>query len=457
MQRGSVSSWGRRSAGAALLGLALGVATQAGAQQAPKRITFDDAVQIALTQSTAVLQAKNATALDAASVQQQKLAFLPDLRVSTSTAGNLGRNFSEGEGRIVDQTTQSVSAGLSSTVTLFDGFKNVSALRQAQSSEEASNKDLERARQTAVFTVASNFVALVAGQEQLRVQQENLAAQQVLEQQIAQFVKAGTRPISDQYQQQATVASASASVVEAQRTLELAKVDLIQTLQLDPSGTYDFVPPTVSDAAAIQRDFNLDSLMTKAFAHRVDLDAQAARVEAASQGVKAADAGRWPTVSLSAGYNTTYNSATDLGFTDQLDQRRGGSLSIGLSIPLFDRGNASIAAERAQLQKSNAELALQTTRQDVALQVRRAYLDFRAAQERLKAAEAQQQAAALAVQTSQERYRVGASTLVEVTQARASETQAQSALVNARYNLVFQKAVMTYYTGELDPASVSLS
>jgi outer membrane protein len=300
-------------------------------------------------------------------------------------------------------------------------------------------------------------VALVAGQEQLRVQQENLAAQKLLENQIEQFVKAGTRPISDQYQQQASVAAASATVVDAQRTLELAKVDLIQTLQLDPTGSYDFVPPTVNDAAAIQRTYDLDSLMSRALAQRVDLHAQESRVEAAAQGVKAASASKWPTVSLSAGYNTSFNTATDLGFTDQLDQRRGGSLNVGISIPLFDRGSTVIAAERAELQKSNEELALQSQRQEIALQVRRTYLDFKAAQERLKAAEAQQRAAALAVQTSQERYRVGASTLVEVTQARAAQTQAESAVVNARYNLVFQTTVMSYYTGELDPAHASLS
>src|SRR3954465_4007996 len=224
----SIDSRWRRGAGVVLLAFSVLAAGTADAQ-ATQPITFDDAVRIALAQSTTIRQAKNTAAMDAASVQQQKLSFLPDLRVSTSTASTLGRNFSEAEGRIVDQTTQSLNAGLSSSITLFDGFKNVSSLRQAQNSEEASSKDLDRARPTGVFNVASNMVALVAGQEQLRVQQENLAAQQLLENQIEQFVKAGTRPISDQYQQQASVAAASVSVVDAQRTLELAKVDLIQT------------------------------------------------------------------------------------------------------------------------------------------------------------------------------------------------------------------------------------
>ena len=437
----------------AAVSLAAGVAR---ADDPPRTITFEEAIGIALKQNITVRQAQNATALDAASVRQQRMQFLPSLSMNAGTSGNLGRNFSETEGRIVDQTTQSVNGGISSSVTLFDSLRNVANLKQAQLSQDASEQDLARARQTAVFSVASNFVSLVAQQEQLRVQQENLESQQALENQIDQFVKAGVRPISDLYQQHATMASARASVVEAQRALDLAKVDLIQTLQLDPTAEYEFEPPTIDASAVATMSFNLDSLLARALANRADLHAQSTLVEAAEQGSRAAGAGKWPTISLTAGYNSSFSTANDVGFMDQIDQRRGGSIGIGISIPLFDRGSTSIASEKAALQEENARLALSNQRQQVALEVRRAYLDYRAAQERLNAAEAQEKAASLAVTTSQERYRVGAATLVEITQARASQVQAASALVNARYNLVFQQALMSYYTGELEPGSVRL-
>ncbi|HYD54601.1 MAG TPA: TolC family protein, partial [Gemmatimonadaceae bacterium] len=298
------------------------------------------------------------------------------------------------------------------------------------------------------------FLALVTQQEQLAVQEQALAALVAQEEQIDRFVKAGIRPISDLYQQQASVASARASLVEARRAVELAKVDLIQTLQLDPAGSYAFEAPRVDDAAAATRTFQLDSLLARAAARRTDLDAAEMLVDAARQDVRAATAGKLPTVSMSAGYNTGYNSAADAAFRDQLDQRRGGSLSIGVSIPLFDRGAASAAEQRAQVQADNARLALAQQKQEVALQVRRAYLDHQAAQHRLAAAEAQRKAAEQALTAVRERYRVGAATLVELTQAQASATQATGALVNARYALVFQQALMAYYTGDLEAGTV---
>jgi outer membrane protein len=434
--------------------LALG-AVPLGAQSPPRTITFGDAVGIALRQNVAIRQAQNATALDETAVRQQRLQFLPDLRLNVSGSENLGRSFSETEGRVIDQSTQAMSTGVSSGITLFNGGQNVANLRAARLGEQASTQDLTRTRQTVVFTVAANYLNLVAQQEQLRVQQQNLAALEAQEVQIKRFVDVGSRPISDLYQQQASVAAARASVVETQRALELAKVDLIQTLQLDPAGTYEFVAPSVN-AAATSRQYDLDSLLARAYAQRVDIDADEARVGAADQEVKAAEASKWPTISLSLGYNTAFSSASDLSVADQLNQRRGGSIGIGVSIPLFDRGSTDLATQRAQIQADNARLTLQQQRQQVALDVRRAYLDHRAAQERLAAAQAQQVAADQALAATRERYRVGAATLVELTQSQAAQVQAASALVNARYSLVFQQSLMSYYTGELDPANVRL-
>lgn len=419
-------------------------------------ITFDEAIRIALKQNTTLEQANNAAALDAANVTQQRLSFLPDLRLSTNTGQNYGRSFSQDEGRIIDQTTQSVTAGLSSSMTLFNGLTNVANLRSARLTQQAGDRNVKRAEQTVAFTVASNFLAIVQQQEQMRVQQENLAAQDAQEKQIKAFVDAGSRPISDLYQQQATVAAARTSLVSANRALELAKVDVIQTLQLDPRGNYTFTPPALDTATSNKITFSLDSLLTRAIGRRTDLFAQQSLVSAAAQGVKAARGSRWPALSLTAGYNSAYNSATDVSFNEQLNQRRGGSLGIGVSIPLFDRGTTNLATQRAQINEDNARLELKNAQQQIGLEVRRAYLDYQAAVQQLDAAQAQLRAAQLALQTSQQRYNVGAATLLEVTQARATQLQAASGLVTARYSLLFQRTLIGYYVGDLDPRNVTI-
>jgi len=418
-------------------------------------ITFEDAIRIALEQNTSVRAAQNAAALGKVGVSEAKSQFLPDLRFSTNGSKNYGRSFDQTEGTIVDQSTKSASLGVNSGVTLFDGFGNTATLKGARLNDAASEQDLHRTRETVTFNVASNFLALIQGQEQLRVQRENLEAAAALERQIQQYVDLGARTIADLYQQQAQTASARFAVVEAGRAVELARVDLIGLLQLDPTATYEFQAPKDATATASADQFELGGLQSRAAQQRVDLRAEEARVGAADQNIRVARSNRWPTLSLSAGYSSAYSSASPFSFSDQLDQRRGGSVSLGMSVPIYDRGAVSNATRRAEIQADNARLQLENLQQDVALQVRRSFLDFQTAKEQLTNSEAQLRSAELALQASRDRYEAGASTLVELTQARANQVQAASQLVFARYNLQFQRILLDYYVGDLDPKKLA--
>jgi outer membrane protein len=411
-------------------------------------ITFPDALQIALEHNSTLRQAQNAAKTTDVNVYQARGQFYPDLALSTRGSQNYGRNFDESEGRVFDTSTRSASVGLSSSVTLFDGFGNTATLDQAKLDRQASNQDLTRTRETVVFTVAANFLALVQQQEQLRVRRESLAAESELERQIKDYVDAGARTIADLYQQQSTVAAARLAVVDAERAAQLAEVDLMQTLQLDPAGAYQFEPPPY-DPSMTRDAPTLDAMLASAYAQRADLRAEENRLEAAGQGIRIAKSGRWPTITLGADYGSDYTSSSDLGLGDQFDQRRGGTLGLSFTLPIFNRGNTTAAIRRAEIETNNAQIALDALRTQVGLDVRRAYLDFNADREQLSAADSQVKAAELALQAAQDRYQAGAATLVELTQARASQVEAASALVTAKSNLVFQRTLVDYFIGEL--------
>ena len=438
--------------GKTLLAAALACASFAGAAvaQDSRIITYEEAIRIALEQNAGLKQTENAALLGELDVRQARNQFVPNLNLSAQAGQSVGRSFSESQGTTIDTNARSANFNVNSGVTLFDGFSNVASLRAAKLAGQASRLDVTRGRETVVFTVASDYLALIQQQEQLRVQRENLSAQSTLGEQVQTYVDAGARTIADLYQQQANVAGARLAVVQAERASELAKVDLIDALQLDPRGAYEFEPPAVEAIAAAGERPALMSLMDQALVKRADLIAGKARADAADQEVRVARGELWPTVSLSAGYGTSYNSASDTAFSDQLDQRRGGSIGLSISIPIFDRGSARIDTRRAEIAADNARINLQSLHNNVGLQVRRAYLDFRSADEQLSAAEAQQKAAELAMQAVMDRYSAGAATLVEVSQARATQVQATSAAISARYAALFQRTLLDYYVGNLD-------
>lgn len=439
-----------RVAVAALLAVTGIAAGRSALADGARIITYDEAIRIALEQNVNLRQTKNTAALGDISVQQARNQFLPDLGFSAEAGQSFGRSFSESVGGTIDTDAHSANFNVNSGVTVFDGFANVAALREARLAGKADHLDVQRGQETVVFTVATEYLVLVQQQEQLRVQRENLTAQTDLEQQVQTYVDAGARTIADLYQQQASVAGARLALVQAERAVELAKVDLIGALQLDPRGAYEFEPPEAEAISAAGDRPALPTLMDQAFAQRADLVAVQARVGAADQAVRVAKGGFWPTVSLNAGYGTSYNSAAPAAFSDQLDQRSGGAVGVSLSIPIFDRGNVRSDARRAEIAADNARIDLEALQNDVGVQVRRAYLDFRSAEEQLSAAQAQQKAATLSLEAITDRYSAGAATLVEVSAARAIQVQAASSVVSARYGTLFQRTLLDYYVGNLN-------
>lgn len=419
--------------------------------QQPREVTFNEAVNIALQQNIDLKIVANTAELNAISIRQQRSNFYPDLYLSGQGSQNYGRNFIAEEGRILNMTTEQIGINVGSNINLFSGFGDVAGLRQAQLATEAAELDYDRARQSVVFQVMFNFLTLIEQGEQIRVLQENLESQQQQLQQVEGLVEVGNRPPSELYQQQAAVAGAELAVVEAQQAYQVTESALIQVLKLDPFGQYEFVAPEVEDEIDVEETYPLAELLERAYQQRPDLRAREASIDAAREGIRVAQSTRWPTVGLGFGYGTNYTTADQFGLFDQFDQRRGGSISLNLSVPIFDRFLTGLNVQRAEVAQDNAELALENARQDVAVQVRQARLDLVSAQKRLEVSATQERAAQQALEVEEERYAVGVGTLVELSLARAEYVRAASGRVTAKYDYIFQTKLIDYYLGVLDP------
>jgi outer membrane protein len=436
---------------AALMLLARPLVAQVSATGAPalRVISLDEAIRIALDQNATVRLAQSTSTLDSLSVRLARYQFLPNLAASAQLSQGFG-NGSASSG----QNSFGTGVGVSSGITLYNGGQNLNTLRGAEITLRASSQDLIRTRQSVVFTVATDFLTLITQQQLLGVQQENLTAQQQQLTQLEAFTQAGTHPIGDLYQQQAATAAAHLAVATATQATELAKVTLIEELVLDPRQSYSFVAPPADSGTG--PSFNLDSLITSAIANRVDIQAESLRVEAARRAIQVAEGGRLPVISATVEYGTAANSAADSSLGRQFRQNIGGSVGVAVALPIFDRGAASIATQRARVALDNETLTLRDQVQSAALDVRRAYVNYQAAVEQIVAAGAQVKASALALQAATARYGVGASTFIEVTLARATLVQAQGTLVTAHSSLAFQEALMSYYTGSLEAANLRI-
>lgn len=443
----------RRQIWLSLWGLLLPLAAMA---QPVQRITFDEALRLALKRNPLVLQAAHQRTRSEIGLASARSNFLPDLNFSVSGSRDYGRNFVFDEGRVVDQTTHYLSSSFSASINLFNGFRDIHTVTQAHAQVAASERNEARQRETVLFNVASTFLSLIEAQEQVRIQEENLAAQRALLAQIEAFVQVGSRPVADLYQQQAQVAAAELELINARRNQQLQTANLIQLLQLDPFGTYEFVLPELDTLALSAPSYEVQTLLQAAFERRADLQALEAQLRAADYGVRIAQSTYWPTIALRLSYGSSYTDLAPLSFDEQFFNRnRRGSIGLSLTFPIFDRFTTRHNIQQARVELENVRLQLQQLRQEIATQVRQAFLDYKAAWQQYQTAQLQLQAARLALEAYQERYNVGSATWVELSQARATFVRAESDLVRARYTLLFRQKLINYYAGTLDLENVA--
>ncbi|MCY4223653.1 MAG: TolC family protein [Bacteroidetes bacterium] len=420
--------------------------------KAQQTITFQEAVRIALDQNTQLRQSANQVRISEINVQSARAAFLPNFNLSSGTGTNFGLSFDTNVGELRTTRNTRFNVNAFSSVNIFDGFQSQASLHQSRLAVESDDLRLDRQRQFVVFQVASQFLAYISAAEQIKVQQENLIAATQLLSQIEEFVRVGTRPVSDLYQQQANVEQAELAILQTEQLVQISEANLLQILRLDPLGSYEFIVPDLTEDAFIPEDLDLTDLFMRAQQQRGDLRAQEVAVDAAAQGLRLARSSSLPQLSFSAGAGSSFNSGIEqVGFIDQLDRNFSQSVSLSLNLPVFNRFRTRTQVQRAQVSYDNAKLNVEAIEQQIGVEIRQAYLDYLTAEKQLDVSRRQLEFREQALEAARERYNVGAATLVELTQAQSDFVQASQDEVTAKYTIFVRKRLIRYYTGELNP------
>ena len=415
-----------------------------------RSITLNEAVDIALRQSIPLQRAENNLERRRIAVASERMDFAPSLSASVGGSQSYGRSFVQNEGQVVNQTTSGMDAGVRANINLFNGFADVASLEAAKRNAESGRYSLARSREDVIFQVIQHYLTLIENREQVQIQEKNVQARESRLAQINEGVEVGNLPASDLYRQQAQVASAERDLLRAQHAFQLSVLRLQQLLQLDPDGVYEFTAPPLDETPAAAQVANVSQLLRTAYERRSDIEAQRLSMQATRQQVRAARSGYWPSIGLSFGYGSTYSNAIPLAFQDQFaDRNRGGSISLSLSVPIFDRMQTHHTVQEQEVAYRNAELEMQQLRDEVALEVRQAYLDYQMAQKELDVTAKQVAAAERALRAEEARYDAGLTTLVALNEAQASYVQATSDQIATRYAYLFRQKLLDYYTGRL--------
>lgn len=420
--------------------------------------------------------------------QSAQGAFLPNLNGNLSHGYNFGRTIDPFTNQFVESAAiRSNSFGLSTGMVLFNGFQNHLNLRRAKLAQSSAEAQREIAENNVVLTIAGAFLNVLFQEEFVRVAEFNrqTTARQV--DRMRSMVAAGAAAEFDLYDVEAQLASDEANIVSTKNALGLAKLNLVQLLQLPAAEADEFelVRPSDEDLERSNLPPSPEAAVAFALGSFPEIRQAELQVEDAFIGLDIAKSGRYPRLFASYNIGTGYSGASRsidgaptleefvLGslvvddstsydlvaqqevynfittpFDDQLSQNFNQSVFFSMSVPIFNNFSVKSSIEQAEVNALRAQYQLEQTKQTLTTSIESAWADARAASQMAVAQEAALVSAERAFLNTEKRYEAGAATAIDYADARTLFNNARVNTLRAKYDLAFKSRILDFYMGK---------
>lgn len=337
-----------------------------------------------------------------------------------------------GSAGVMDQKTKSTyqDYGVNANLNLFDGFAKYGGLKSARRDREAAAADRAYTRQLVIQNVTVAYLRLIRDERLLEVAQES---QDLAERELEKsetYHRIGSAAKSDVLQAKVRVEQTRLDVIRARNTVEQSFADLAHAMNRPLAQRFQ-VDRTLMEADLDVRP--LGTLFDEALANREDLRSRELQVEARAGDVTSAGGNLWPSIDVFARY-TKYENESPFRFGAQ----KSDNLSYGYQVNwnVFDRLQTITGRSQAKARKRIAEHNLDQARLDVQLEVRQLYNAQVEARERVSLARETILNADEELRLAQERFRVGAGTMLDRITAQVNLATARGDEVSALADFV---------------------
>ena len=413
--------------------------------------TLRECCDYAVAHSITIKQQENQCRQQELQLSTSKNSRLPDLSAS------VGQNFSFGRGLTEANTysntnTSSTSFSLGTSVPLFTGFQIPNQIKLNQLNLEAATADLEKAKNDIQTQVANAYVQILYDMEIADVARRQVAIDSMQVVRLQALVDNGKASGAELSQQQASLASSRLTATQAENTQRLAVLTLTQLLELPTPDGFSVVRPVLNEELRMKNQGcpSPDAIYAEALGVKPEILAQQLRLRATDHSIKIAQAGYMPTLSLSGGLGSNYYTTSGFnadGFGTQLKNNFSQYIGLNLSIPIFNRFQTRNSVRNARIEQQNQQLALDKTKKTLYNEIQQVYYNTLNAQEKEKSSAEAVRSSNDAFQLMQAKYENGKATITEFNEAKNTYLRAESDYVQARYELLYQFALVQFYRG----------
>ena len=373
-----------------------------------------------------------------------------------------GASYSISSGRVLDQTTYefiennvvgSSSASVSGSVQVFSGMRRHYTFKKAKASLKASLADLESVRTDVELNVTAALLQILCDQENLASAREMASMLESQMGRIQTMVDLGRVTEADLLQIRSQYYAALNDVAAAEGQCRLSKMELCQLLEIQDWENFAIEPIEADKHEGMQLFPSTDSIAVES---RPEYRSAEAGVEVARRNLQIARSSYYPTLSLSAGYGTSYSGARQKAvqnpdgtyryeaypfFRQYLDN--GSSyLSLSLNIPIFSGMSARNSVRRAKNARLDAQYTLQAVRKQLSREYEQALIEYQTSCRQYETAREQLAYAEEAARMMTEKYNLGKTDFSSWNTAMTELAKAKYATNNVAYTLCLRRLSM---------------
>ncbi|MFN0161087.1 MAG: TolC family protein [Burkholderiales bacterium] len=403
-------------------------------------LTLAGVIERALCHHPQTRQSWTAARNQAAQVGRNRAAYLPEVTIDGQAGAS--RTWPRNGGAVSQEST---SASATVSYLLFDfGARDANF--------DTARQLLEAANWSHNATLQSVFLAAIQSYYQLFATGANVEAALQAEKASEESMKAaetryrvGTGTPADRLQAKTAFSQARLTRTRAEGERRVAAGVLANAIGLDADAEVDLASPRIQ-APDPATDARVRELVDYARMLRPDLAAAEAKVQAARAQVRVALAAGKPTVSLTGSAGLSDSNSASLASS--------GAVGISVSFPLFTGYRNTYDIRSAQIQVEAREADRDQLRNQVSLDVWRAYQSLATERTALVNAEDLLQSALESENVARGRYKAGAGTFIDLLNAQSAAASARFQSVQARYNWHLAKAALASALGTLDLAAL---
>ncbi|MBL4668937.1 MAG: TolC family protein [Flavobacteriales bacterium] len=413
--------------------------------------TLKECVDYALENNISIKQSELDKNISIEDVKVAKWNFAPNLNANASQSFNFGSSIGVSGARI-PADFRSNNFGINSTINLFDGFANVHTLSQAKIGVKVQEAAITKMKNDISLNVVNSYLQILFAKEQLKVVESQLTISGAEVNRIKELVDAGVLPQGDLLNIESNLATDNQNVIVAQNTLTIASLRLAQLLQLDIMDIkVEDISVDIQNQAILSND--VGAIYNKANETFPEIKLAELNILNAEKSVKISRANFYPSLTASFGMNTAYQhrqSTTDFSpflFSDQIDDNLGQSIVFSLNIPIFNRYQFRSNVNKSKINVEKVQYNLESERLRLRETIQTAYTDALASSKSYDAAITSVTAQQKAFDYSQERFKAGAINSFDFNQTKNNLLNAQSQLIQSKYDFMFKLKVLEFYFG----------